>query len=259
MNKSNLVKNVFDWEHFLIYLSGPIDFDREGGKNWRDEWVERMAEAGMKREQIINPCRKPLGASQFNLDNESEIMEKHRVNKEWGDLCKVMSHITHIDLRFVDKSDIILVNMPKVGQHYFASLTKKFSDAINHLRGLASLPAGANTKHLNAIEDSYLALLAQTADQRVPTYGTLHEMVVAHQQRKPIFMVWEGGKESCSAWLMWMIGHSHVFSTFDELLTRLVNISKGKTAYNAKEWLLLDLSGEEEEKQVDPDGGSNKV
>jgi hypothetical protein len=55
-----------------------------------------------------------------------------------------------------------------------------------------------------------------------------------------MFLVWEGGKETCSAWLMWMVGHNNVFATVDELMTRLKNMSKGRAACNAKEWLWLD-------------------
>jgi len=48
-----------------------------------------------------------------------------------------------------------------------------------------------------------------------------------------------------------LVGHRKVFSTMDELVTRLDNIAKGRTAYSAKEWLLLDLSDRDAESERD--------
>ena len=253
MGKPELIKTVFDWDHFAIYLSGSIDFSVDGGVGWRDVWSEKLIASGFKQHQIFNPCRKPLKGAAFNLDDESAIMKKHRDRREWSELVGVMSQIVHIDLRLVDKADIILVNMPKLSQEHFKATTETFSEAYEEIadaiRQLTmERKMGEDSAHyksgmsaLAKMRDSYMKLLAQASDMHTPTYGTLHEMVVAHQQRKPTFLVWEGGKETCSAWLMWMVGKDHVFGTFDELLTRLLNMSKGKAACNAKEWLWLDL------------------
>jgi len=251
MEKNNYIKTVFNWDHFALYLSGAIDFDRSGGAGWRDVWTERLVAAGFKPHQIFNPCKKPLKGVAFNLEDESAIMKKHRDRREWSDLMGVMSQIVHIDLRLVDKADIILVNMPKLTQRHFQSATKDFSEAYDELVNLFETqvnPMSKNSEHyktgmnaLTKMRASHMKLLAQAGDIHTPTYGTIHEMVVAHQQRKPTFLVWEGGKETCSAWLMWLVGQNHIFGSFDELLTRLINMSKGKAACNAREWLWLDL------------------
>lgn len=210
-----LQKNVFSWEHFCLYLSGPIDFDRDGGKDWRDEWTAKLCELGFRTKQIFNPCRKPLKNAPFNLDDESAIMKKHRSNREWNKLCSIMSQIAHIDLRMCDKSDLILVNMPLYCQD---------KALLNYLEKYAPYN-----------------FLEPLSNLRIQTYGTIHEIVVARQQKKPVMMVWPGGKKTCSAWLMWLIGHQNVFASFAELCTRLRNISRGKTSIDAREWLLLDL------------------
>jgi len=232
-----LVKNVFGWDHFLLYLSGPIDFDRTGGTAWRDDWVTKLSNIGFPTNRILNPCRKPLKGAQFNLDNESEMMSKYRQNKEWSELHRIMSHITHIDLRFVDKSDIILVNMPKRGQ----SFLKSTIDEFNALHDAAAANDTKCKEHLTNMKKLFNSVVDSLSNLQIPTFGTIHEIVEARRQRKPVFMVWEGGKEECSAWIMWLVGHRNIFANVDELMTRLENISKGKTAYNADEWLLLDL------------------
>jgi hypothetical protein len=112
--EQNLACNMFSWEHFRIYLSGAIDFDRNNASAWRDEWTNRLEAIGIKKEQIFNPCKKPLpqNTSCF-MDNEAEVMHSHRVKQDWVGLCEVMSQIAHIDLRMLDKSDLVLVNMPQ--------------------------------------------------------------------------------------------------------------------------------------------------
>lgn len=189
-----LMKTVFDWEHFALYLSGPMDFADDGGKGWRQEWTDKLVDIGITSKQIYNPCKKPFNGAQFELDNEADIWKKCRETENWELMEKTASQIMHIDLRLVDKADIILVNFPRMKNGF-----------------------------------------------RVPTYGTIHELVIAHQQRKPIFMVWEEtGKKDCSAWLMKLVGHKNIFAHVNQLINHLTLISQGQKAFNANEWLLLD-------------------
>lgn len=191
---NEMITTVFDWEHFHLYLSGPIDFMERGeAADWRLKWTEKLCKIGFTKRQIFDLCRKPLHVAQFKfLDDEAALCEEHRNNKDWEGLCKTVDKIAHIDLRLVDKSDLILAYFPKT-------------------------PTG-----------------------RVPTYGTMHEVVVARQEKKPVYVVWEGGKETCSGWLMWLVGHQNVFGTIDELILHLDSIRKGMHPLNSDEWLLLD-------------------
>lgn len=243
MDKELFVKTVFDWDHFATYLSGPIDYDRNGGAGWREEWSKQLVCIGFKAHQIFNPCKKPLKGALFNLDNEAALMKKHRDKREWSDLMNIMSQIVHFDLRLVDKSDLILVNIPKLTQECFKEQMDDFSKSYDNVIKFLSTVDKKNgvISHMTKMLEVFMSLADQASNMRIPTYGTMHEIVVAHQQRKPIFLVWEGGKETCSAWLMWLVGKDNVFGSFDELKTRLVNISKGKAACNAKEWLWLDF------------------
>jgi hypothetical protein len=84
--------------------------------------------------------------------------------------------------------------------------------------------------------------------RRINTYGTVHEIVVARQQHKPVLVVWEGGLETCSGWIMWLVGHDNVFATFDELLEKMQNISNGQETYDPKDWLLIDYNSSHKER-----------
>lgn len=231
-----MTKNVFGWDHFFTYLSGPIDFADDKGANWRDEWVEKLVKIGFKREHVLNPCKKPLQHAPFNLDNEQEIMARHKKNREWSKLMDSVNQIMHIDLRLVDLSGLVCANFPKVGRGPLEETINKWAELMELVKD--EVPE-KTTESLNKIFES---LINRCIGQRVPTYGTMHEIVVARQQKKPTFVVWEGEKETCSAWLMKLVGGpDHIFANVDEMIVRLDNISKGKTAYNVKDWLLLNL------------------
>ena len=193
--QDRFMKSVFDWDHFHCYLAGAIDFAPDGGRDWRTEWTKKLIDLGFKPKQIFSPTKKPISNTRFDLDNEAQIMADLREKEDWDGLSQVVAEIAHIDLRLVDKSDLILVNFPK----------------------------GSDGK-------------------QVPTYGTIHEIVNARKQRKPVLMVWEGGKKTCSGWLMWLVGHQNVFSTFEELADTLKKIANGEEAYNAKDWLLINYN-----------------
>ena len=194
MSETKYNKTVFDWDHFLLYLCGPIDFDPTGGTGWRVEWTEGLIDIGFKRKQILSPTKKPLSGTSFDLDNEAELIRACRDKEDYDGLEEVMGAIMHIDLRLVDKSDLILVRFP--------------------------LDKNGN---------------------RVFTFGTIHEIVVARQQHKPVLVVWDGGKKTASGWLMKLVGHRNVFGTFEEVKEHLKCVANGEAAFNAKDWLLLDF------------------
>lgn len=233
-----MVKNVFDWDYFNLYLCGPIDFDKFA-RDWRQSWIKKLTKIGIKPNQIFNPCKKPLSGAPFNLDNEGELMNARRAEKDWGGLCEIMSHIVHIDLRMVEKSDLILVNFPKAGQERYRELTKMFDAAFQDAAHFSH--SDESDEAIQQMKTAYYKLLLEISAHRVPTYGTVHEIVHARDHRKPVLVVWEGGKEKCSAWIMWLVGQENVFGTVDEMVAKMDSISKGRVAYNARDWLLLDL------------------
>ncbi len=227
-----MLRTVFDWEHFAIYLSGGMDFAPDGGKGWREEWTEKLIEMGIKSKQIYNPCKKPFNGAQFDLDDEAALARECRDKKDWNRLDELMGQIQHVDCRLVDKSDIILVNFPRIKNNHPA--IKDFDVAVAVL-------LRDSQKSASPLVSSSINLRAALYAMRIPTYGTVHEIIIAHTQRKPTFIVWEDtGKSDCSAWLMRLVGHRNIFAHIDELINHLSAISQGKESFNANEWLLLD-------------------
>jgi hypothetical protein len=230
-------------------FSGPIDFAPDGGLDWRDQWAAKLTEQlQIPFRQILNPRRKPLQHAPFNLDDEQSLFHKMRKEGNWADLVEQVSQVAHMDLRMTDKSDLILANFPRLGQGPLRELLTTWDTAYGMLEGwimdgiLSKDMHDSAIRHFFQLKQCFSSLVTKFAECRIPTFGTMHELVVARQQRKPVFIVWEGGIETCSGWLMWLVGgESHVFSNIDDLITRLKAISDGKAEYNARDWLLLNV------------------
>lgn len=230
MSKLN---NILSWDYFYIYLSGAIDFARDTGTEWREKWTKELMDIGFKRRQIFNPCKKPLEGAPFNVDNEGQICKTLRQNKDYSGLCNTMKKIAHIDLRLVDLSSLVLVNFPKKGQKQFQDIVEKFEKAYDNV---IYQPETADE-----MKEAFYELLTLAAASQTPTYGTTHEIVEARRQKKPVFIVWEGGKQECSGWLMWLVGEGNVFGSFEEMKAKLLDILSGKDEYDSEDWLLLNI------------------
>ena len=236
----NKINNICGWDYFYIYLSGALDQARDSGAEWRDEWTKKLVELGFKQRQIFNPCRKPLEGAPFNLDNEGKIIGQFRKEKKYEELCQVVKQIAHIDLRLVDLSSLVLVNFPRKTKEDFKEIVDKFQDSIDNCLTCYNEYAENPRDPKKQAEEAFYELLTAAMIQ-IPTYGTCHEIVEARRQHKPVFIVWEGGKQNCSGWLMWLVGQKNVFSTFDEMAVKLKAIIEGQEAYDADDWLLLNL------------------
>jgi len=71
-----------------------------------------------------------------------------------------------------------------------------------------------------------------------PTYGTTHELVVATQQKKPIFLS-VGDKRECPLWILGIIKHKYIYNNVDEILTMIYQIDSGIKKIESSNWRLL--------------------
>lgn len=75
-------------------------------------------------------------------------------------------------------------------------------------------------------------------DPKVQVCGTYHEMINAINQKKPVLIVVNGGKEKASSWLFGICDYKNMFDSFDELFAYLEKIHKGKIKLNNR-WVLI--------------------
>ena len=71
----------------------------------------------------------------------------------------------------------------------------------------------------------------------VPTFGTIHELVLALQQHKPLFLCCD--KLRLPFWIAGLVKPENIYNTMDELLIEVRKIDSGEIALNLKKWKLL--------------------
>ena len=76
-------------------------------------------------------------------------------------------------------------------------------------------------------------------DIKTPTYGTMHELVLASQQRKPVFIS-VGDKRKCPLWIMGLFKHNYIYNDVEEIAEVLKKIDSGKLEINNSRWRLLN-------------------
>lgn len=241
-------KSVFDWEHMMCYVSGAMDYAPDRGCGWRETIIKKLVDIGIPKKRILNPCKKPPSTTHKQLAkiDEGKLMAKHRKKKDWDGLTKVMKKLAHFDLRMVDKSDFVIAAFPKFGLDPFEESIAKFENSYASLQDFAGRTADDQAyDDLKVLKQLFLDMVEQMAEVRIPTYGTMHEIVFARQQKKPVFTIWEDGMTTCSAWLAWLVGHKNVFRTIDSCVNRIDRIMHGKESVDPEDWLLFYLPDDE--------------
>ncbi len=209
------MKNIFDWDHMDLYLAGSIDFAQDGGKGWRQEITTKLEAIGIPHSRILDPTNKKelLTHPYIKCNNEGELMKECREAGDIDGLRKIMKDIVHIDLAMVTKADFLIVNFPLL-----------FCD--QEIKWVSSLTS-------NSVQN-------RIKNTHVPTYFTCHEIVVACQQKKPVFVIWPpDGVESSSAWLIFMVGQENIFTNMDNCVTRIDDLMHGKAEIDPTKWLLF--------------------
>jgi hypothetical protein len=108
-------KNIL--KGWRIYLSGPIEAAKDDGVGWRQVFIElnKKHEIGLK---IIDPTNKG-NAAIAEIGESRENLRQLKKNRAFEDVTATMNKIRRWDLRAVDESNIIVVNIdsdiPTVG------------------------------------------------------------------------------------------------------------------------------------------------
>lgn len=75
-------------------------------------------------------------------------------------------------------------------------------------------------------------------DPDVHMFGSIHEMTVAVNQKKPVLIVVNGGKKKASSWVFGVCDHNLIFDNWDDLCVYLKNVNNGKIKLSDK-WMLI--------------------
>lgn len=90
-----------------VYLVGAMDRVPDRGSNWREQITPLLEKLGLF---VLNPLSKP---TTNGIENEDTSEYKHylKQDEKYDDLSRLMREIRSVDLRMVDISDFLIVNL----------------------------------------------------------------------------------------------------------------------------------------------------
>jgi nucleoside 2-deoxyribosyltransferase len=90
-----------------VYLAGAMDRVADRGNGWRDNITPFLEDLGII---VFNPIKKPTSVGKE--DEEVQNLKKtYKNNLEYDKLSSLMKTIRSVDLRLVDISDFLIVNL----------------------------------------------------------------------------------------------------------------------------------------------------
>lgn len=166
------------------YLVGPIEHDKNFGKDWREVVSLPLSNMGVK---ILNPLDRPkwmLHIEEYVPPSKSRNTILNDIKSKCEKTEKSQSFIRDICLRYVNTCDFVFCYL---------------SDS--------------------------------------KTYGTIEELSVASDAKKPIIIICPN--EIPSLWIYDMIKNDYIFENLNESLNFLHCIDKGFEELDALKWIFL--------------------
>jgi nucleoside 2-deoxyribosyltransferase len=90
-----------------VYLAGAMDRVADRGATWRDNITPFLEQLGIV---VFNPINKPADVGLEDQDSHN-IKTKLKAKKRYDELASMMKTIRSVDLRLVDISDFLIVNL----------------------------------------------------------------------------------------------------------------------------------------------------
>lgn len=94
-------------ENTRCYLAGAMDRVADGGVIWRETITEVLEPLGVT---VLNPCKKPIDVGGETIDDRDHHNNLKRLG-HYAELQKNMKVIRATDLRMVDISDFVILNV----------------------------------------------------------------------------------------------------------------------------------------------------
>lgn len=90
-----------------VYLAGAMDRVPDRGTGWRDDITPFLENLGVT---VFNPIKKPTVVGQEDSETH-KYKTRLKLDKKYDELSRVMKVIRSVDLRLVDISDFLIVNL----------------------------------------------------------------------------------------------------------------------------------------------------
>lgn len=153
--------------------------------------------------------------------------------ENWRD--KITKELNAIGVKVLSPTKVMFVDQPAETPEFRAQLLKNraegnFEEVETYMRYVVQ-------RDLRAIDVVDFCIFNFEIDK--PTFGTVHELVMAIQQQKPVFVCVQD-RLRCPLWILGLVSHKYIYSTVDDAMAEIQRINDGTTSINLKKWKLLD-------------------
>lgn len=92
-----------------VYLSGPCEHAKDAGGGWRTEILPKLKDLGLV---VYDPVNMPGKLSFIDVkEKQFKYVKDLRDEGKFTELEKCMKEVVHLDLRFVDSADVLIVQL----------------------------------------------------------------------------------------------------------------------------------------------------
>ena len=110
--------------------------------------------------------------------------------------------------------------------------TDNFDASRNSMRDIAAID-------LRMVDIAHFVIMYMDIDTHL--CGSYHEAFIAVQQKKPLLIVCEQGKQCIPNWMFGVMPHQHMFSSWEQLLGYLSKVNSGYDTEHYNRWRFFDF------------------
>ena len=110
--------------------------------------------------------------------------------------------------------------------------SQQFDEVKSMMRDIAAID-------LRMVDIAHFVIMYMDMDSHM--CGSYHEAFVSIQQKKPLLIVCEQGKESVPNWLFGVMPHEHMFSSFKDLILYIDGVDCGGEEEHYNRWRFFDF------------------
>ncbi len=177
-------------KHVRIYFSGPMQYVKDNGIEWRKRLTDSLINSGFDKQNILDPTSTRTGKPP--LEDEIRRIQIAKERNDYADVAKVSKMLIRHDLRMSDVSDCTILGLFR--------------------------------------EDSVFP----------KTIGTIHEVINAVEQHKPIYVLTDMEWQDFPVWLLGLLPGPYFWSkNIDQLIESLIRDITEPIEQDTK-WVFVD-------------------
>ena len=169
-----------------------------------------------------------LSGSRAYLAGNLEYTED---NFEHGWRQRIGGELRKLSVTVLDPTDIVFKGQPIEKREELKRLRGegKFDEVAEYMKEVVR-------KDLRQIDVSDFIIVNWNID--VPTFGTPHELTIALQQKKPIFLA-VGDKLRTPLWFFGTLPHKYIYNNTEEILEMVKKIDSEEVEIDSDRWRIL--------------------